>query len=128
VSSDRLTVLYDADCGICTHTARALAALDSRHRLNLVALQAANLPDVPPRAVLSQALHSVDETGSWSVGADAMIEIARRVPLLWPLSVLARLPLAMPVVDVGYRAVAENRQRLSQLLGLKVCRVPSREA
>ena len=126
--TDELTVLYDADCGICTHTARALARLDSRKLLRLVPLQKATFPGIPPRDVLLDALHAVDANGHWSVGAEAAVEIARRVPWLWPVSAVARLPLAMSVLRALYRAVADNRQRLSGLLGLHVCQVRSREA
>ncbi len=123
----KLTVLYDADCGICTHTARVLARLDSRRRLRLESLQTAHLTNLPPRTDLEDALHAVDGHGRWSVGAAAGVEIARRVPLLWPISVVARLPGAMPIYNVVYRVVADNRQHISRLLGLDVCRVPSRE-
>ncbi len=123
----RLTVLYDADCGVCTHTARLLARVDSRHRLRLVPLQAAALPGLPPREVLMRELHAVDGLGRTFAGGAAAAEIARRVPLLWPLGVVARLPLAMPVIDALYRVVADNRQHISRLLRLDVCRVPSRE-
>jgi predicted DCC family thiol-disulfide oxidoreductase YuxK len=121
-----LTVLYDGDCGVCTHVARGLARLDSRGRLQLVSLQVAELPDMPPRDELLGALHALDVGGRWSVGAAAAVEIARRIPLLWPISVAARLPLAMSILDVFYRSVADNRQRLSRLLGLQVCQVRSR--
>ena len=124
----RLTVLYDADCGICTHTARLLARLDSRRRLNLVALQEASLPGQPPRDELSDALHAVDSRGGWTVGAAAVVEICRRLPLLRPISVAARLPLAMLILNLAYTAVANNRQQLSRLLGLRACRVRNRVA
>lgn len=126
--ADQLTVLYDGDCGICTHTVRALARLDSHRRLGFVSLQVAALPGMPSRDVLSGALHAVDEANQWFVGSDAAIEIARRVPLLRPISAVARLPLAASILDVAYRAVADNRWRLSRLLGLQVCHVPGRKA
>jgi predicted DCC family thiol-disulfide oxidoreductase YuxK len=126
--NDRLTVLYDADCGICTHTARVLARLDARRRLELVRLQVVDLPGMPPRDTLSQTLHAVDAAGRWTTGAVASVEIARRVPLLLPISVVARLPLAMRILDRLYAAVARNRHTLSRLLGLQVCRVPRRAA
>jgi len=124
--SDRLTVLYDADCGICTHTARLLVRLDSRRQLNLVPLQSANLPGQPSFDALSDALHAVDTRGRWTVGAAATLEIARRLRMLRPLTSLARLPFAMAALDVGYRTVADHRQQLSRVLGLQVCKVPSR--
>ncbi len=124
--SDRLTVLYDADCGICTHTARLLARLDSRRQLKLVPLQSANLPGQPSFDALTDALHAVDATGRWTVGAAATLEIARRLPVLRRFTPLARLPFAMAALDLGYRVVADHRQQLSRLLGLQVCKVPSR--
>jgi predicted DCC family thiol-disulfide oxidoreductase YuxK len=120
-----LTVLFDADCGICSHVARTLVRADTRHLLNLVALQVAALPDQPPRDELVETLHARDEDGRWFKGGAASVEIARRVPMLRPLGWYARLPLAIPVLDLVYRAFADNRHAISRLLGLKACRVPS---
>ena len=119
-------MLYDADCGVCSHTARALYRADVGGQLRLISIQAADLPEIPPRQRLMETLHARDDDGRWFTGAAAGVEIARRVPMLWPLSVYARLPLAMSVLDRMYRAVAHNRQAISRLLGLKACRVPER--
>jgi predicted DCC family thiol-disulfide oxidoreductase YuxK len=123
----QLTVLYDGDCGICSHTARLLVRIDSRRRLQLVALQTATVPGMPPRNDLMRELHAVDRGGYWFVGASAAVEIARRVPLLWPITLVARFPLAMPILDALYRAVADNRHSLSRALGLQVCQVRNRQ-
>jgi predicted DCC family thiol-disulfide oxidoreductase YuxK len=125
--TDLLTVLYDRDCGVCSHVARTLVSADTAHRLDLVALQVAQLPDQPSREELMGMLHARASDGRWFKGAEASVEIARRVPMLWPLSVYAKLPLAMPVLDLMYRAFADNRHTISRLLGLKVCRVPDRQ-
>ena len=121
--TSQLTVLYDADCGICTHTARVLARVDKRRGLRLVALQTATIPGLPPREELVRSLHAVDSEGRWFVGAAAAVEAARRVPLLWPVSVFADLPLAMPVLNALYQAIADNRRSLSRLFRLEACRV-----
>ncbi len=123
-----LTVLYDADCGVCSHVARTLVRADTRHLLSLVALQTADLPHMPARNELMDMLHARDANGRWFKGAQASVEIARRVSLLWPLGVYARLPLAMPMLDLMYRAFADNRHTISRMLGLKACRVPERRA
>lgn len=73
-------------------------------------------------------LHARDADGRWFKGAHASVEIARRVPMLWPLGVYARLPLAMATLDLLYRVFADNRHTISRMLGLKVCRVPQRRA
>ena len=122
---NELAVLYDADCGVCSHVARTLVRADTRHLLNLVALQVAALPGQPPREDLIDMLHASDADGGWFRGAAASVEIARRVPMLRPLGWYARLPLAMPVLDLMYRAFADNRHTISRMLGLKACRVPS---
>ena len=122
---DELTVLYDADCGVCSHVARTLVRADTRRLLSVVPLQTAELPDMPPRTELLATLHARNANGEWFEGGAASVEIARRIPFLWPLSVYARLPLAMPVLDLMYRTFAGNRHAISRLLGLKACEVSS---
>ena len=126
--TNRLTVLYDADCGVCSHTARMLFRADKRNRLTLVSIQSAHLPDMPARETLMEALHARDDDGRWFKGAAASVEIARRISIAWPLTVYAKLPLAMPMLDFMYRTFAQNRHAISRLLGLKACKVPERRA
>lgn len=120
-----MTVLYDADCGICTHTARVFATLDRRRRIDFVPLRGSELSDAPPRHQLEGVLHARNADGTWFTGGEVFVQIARRIPILVPLSLVARLPFAMPAIDAAYDLVARNRRRLSQLLGLKVCQVRS---
>ena len=123
-----LTVLYDADCGVCSHTARMLVNADKQDRLRHVAIQSARLPEMPPRAELMDMLHARDQSGRWFKGAAASVEIARRIPIAWPLTLYAKLPLAMPILDFMYSTFAANRHTISRMLGLKACRVPERRA
>src|SRR5688572_29416343 len=117
-----LTVLYDADCGVCSHTARMLVRADGGARLRLVSIQSADLPDMPSRGELMDMLHARDEDGRWFKGAAASVEIARRIPIAWPLTLYAKLPLAIPILDFMYRAFAANRHTISRMLGLKACK------
>src|SRR5689334_23171103 len=118
-----LTVLFDRDCGVCTATARAVGRLDAGSRLEFVPAQTARIDGAPPRAQLLERLYA---TTPWYSGAEAAVEIARRVPPLRIVSVTARVPGAMVVYELGYRMLAANRHRISAALGLKVCVVPSR--
>ncbi len=120
-----LTVLYDADCGVCSHTARLLVHTDKQARLRLVSIQSARLPDMPPRAELMEVLHARDESGRWFQGAAASVEIARRIPIARPLTLYAKLPFAMAILDMMYRSLAANRHAISRMLGLKACQVPA---
>jgi predicted DCC family thiol-disulfide oxidoreductase YuxK len=125
---DRLLVLYDADCGICTRSASILRRLDRGRHLRLVPLQRPpSLPDLPSEAELAEAMHVRDPSGRWFRGGEAVIRIAAALPSLRLIAWTARLPGVPGLMDVGYRLVARNRQSLSRLLGEQACRLPSRD-
>jgi len=119
-SGRSLTVLFDAECGFCAHTVMVLHRLDRFHRLTFLPLQeaASVLPDAPSRERLATTLHVRDADGGWLHGGAACLRIAAALPLLAPLALVGRLPLAALAADRLYRVVARNRHRLSQLLGL----------
>lgn len=120
-----LTVFYDGDCGICQASARLIARLDRRHRLNLVPLQTAPATDeMPSPDELLDSLHALDADGRWWVGADALIEIAQRIAILRPLTLATRIPFAVRAIEIVYAFVARNRHRLSRALRLAACRLP----
>ena len=114
----RLTVLYDADCGICRLTIRALARLDWRRRLEFEPLQSfvAMAPGDPSRRELLRSLHVRDGHRRWQRGGDAMLEIASVVPLLLPLSLVGRRPGMHAPVEATYRMIAANRQAIGRVL------------
>ena len=121
-TADRLTVLYDAECGFCRRIAGRLAGADVDGRLRLVPLQraGADRPEVQRvarRRDLSAALHVVDGEGDWAAGGEAMLRALERIGSLWCLVWLARLPIVSAMVEPAYRLVADNRARLSWLAG-----------
>ena len=123
MAPERLTVFYDAGCGICRHTARTLHILDWGGRLRFAPLQgfvAATAGD-PGRSELAAALHVRDERGAWHAGGDAALTIARVVPVLAPLALVGRLPGMAPIAERAYEAVARNRHAISGWLGVERC-------
>jgi predicted DCC family thiol-disulfide oxidoreductase YuxK len=130
---DRLVVLYDRDCGICTATARALQRWDRRRRLGLLPLQEAAASDRPSIVAaardlpLSAALHVVDEaSGAVMAGGDAALAIAAVLPGGFIVRPLAAIPPFRWVVGIGYGLVARHRRRIGRWLRLEgpVCDVP----
>jgi predicted DCC family thiol-disulfide oxidoreductase YuxK len=120
----RLTVLYDADCGVCRLTARALDRLDWARRLDLVPLQAFAVDPAdegPSGADLRSALHVRDGAGAWIAGSGAALRIAAAVPVLAPLTLAARLPGGRWLAERAYRWVAANRHAISRALDLDRC-------
>ncbi|CAN5618618.1 hypothetical protein BH24CHL9_BH24CHL9_01890 [soil metagenome] len=128
-----LTVLYDADCRVCTRVAGRLAGMDRLGRLRLVPLQGAARQGPPLDRLsterdLSAALHVVDREGRWASGGEAMLRAWEELPSLRPLVRLARSPLVAPMVEPAYRLFAEHRGRFAWLAGSFSCRVPPRAA
>ncbi|MFV2062784.1 MAG: thiol-disulfide oxidoreductase DCC family protein [Chloroflexota bacterium] len=122
-SHPRLTAYFDAECGPCTDIARWLELLDWRRQLRLVALQDAALgvADAPPVEMLRATMHVRDERGDWTTGAAGCLQIARRIPLLWTIALVGRLPRALPLLEHGYALLARNRHRIGVLVGAAAC-------
>ena len=131
-----LLVLFDGDCGICTHAARVLRRLDRRARLDLRPLDAWAGRDgdrgeggdlatagAPGIDALRAALHVRAADGRWARGGAAVTAIACEVPVLWVFGWLGRLPGIRIGLEAGYRVVARNRHRISRRMGLTACRV-----
>lgn len=120
---ERLTVLYDADCGFCTWSVAQLRGLDRNGRLEYVPLQhAAAHPERPELAELAatrdlrDVIHVVRPDGGVRAGGGAMLEILDALPGGWLLRPWAVLPGLEYVVDIGYRWVARRRNLFSALL------------
>jgi len=90
----RLTVLYDGWCSLCGRSVRRLDRLDL---LSLVQFVSFRDPGVLERYQVDatraqRRVLSIDARGRVREGADVMVQIALRSPLLWPV---------VPVLVVG---------------------------
>jgi predicted DCC family thiol-disulfide oxidoreductase YuxK len=111
----QLVVLFDGGCPMCRRTVRRIRALDWRQRLRYVdATNAAAREQIAPglteAAVLIQ-MYVVDQRGARYAGFEAALQIARVVPLLWPLWLIGRLPGIRSLGHFVYRTIAANRVR-----------------
>ena len=103
-------VLYDGDCRLCRRAIALVRSLDLCDALEPVAASDPRRRSYPALTdeMLAHDLYVVAGAES-SAGYDAYVRIASRVPLLWPLALLMRVP---PVAGVGrrlYRRVADSR-------------------
>jgi predicted DCC family thiol-disulfide oxidoreductase YuxK len=121
---ERVSVLYDEDCGFCRWSAARLRSWDRRHALRFVPIQSAQgqalLEPIPAHRRLD-SMHAITPDGRvWSAGA-AAVPILRRLPAGAPLATAAA---ALPgLTDLVYRRVAGHRERLGAMLGQEACRV-----
>ena len=117
-------MLYDAECALCAALTRPLA---SRVGIALAPIRsergAALLADLPP-AERDAALHVVDAAGVRRSGAEALPDLARRLPGgRVPAWLIERYPRT---AARGYDLVARNRLRLSRPLAAAQTRLVSR--
>ena len=120
---ERLTVLYDRDCGLCHWTAGQLRALDRAGKLELIPLQHAaahpergELTRAAAQCRLADRIHVVRDDGRIRAGGGALLEILDALPGGPLLRPWARLPGVEPTVDAIYRLIAGHRQLVSRLL------------
>jgi predicted DCC family thiol-disulfide oxidoreductase YuxK len=123
----RLTVYFDAGCGICFQIARVLARLDRFERLRFVSnADAEGLPAGVTPELLASTIVVVDaaDGGRMTTRAAGMATILRALPagFLWSLPL--RLPGLHQLANVAYDAFARRRQTISTALGLAACGVP----
>src|SRR5437870_3690201 len=96
------TLLYDSECAMCRKWA---ARFQSTLRQRGVAVR-----PLPTDRAWDEMKLRTNAGQTWG-GADAAMELARRIWWAWPVWVLSRLPGAMPKMRRAYRWVAERRKR-----------------
>jgi predicted DCC family thiol-disulfide oxidoreductase YuxK len=106
----RATLLYDADCGFCTRTARWLEA--RAIGADVIPIGTAHLDLVDARRA-EREVPFVDAAGRVSYGAAAIVAALRHCPprFAW-VGAVCSPRLIRPVLDAIYAVVARNRHRL----------------
>ena len=107
---ERAWLLFDGDCGFCTHLADWVARRDQGRRLRVTAYQEAPSPPMTPelRAACAEALHAITLRGRVLRGGDATIFALNAVGRRGLARVLWLRPLR-DVMGFGYKIVARMR-------------------
>ena len=116
----RAWIFYDGDCRFCAATAARFAPILGRRHFNLMPLQT---PWVQQRVGLNPGeplteMKLLAEDGRIFGGADALLQIARKIWWAWPLFAFAQIPGMKIFFRAIYRRVAAYRHCLHG-----VCRV-----
>jgi predicted DCC family thiol-disulfide oxidoreductase YuxK len=108
-------VLYDGECSRCTGAARRFQNLLHLHGFELATLQSPwvcrRLGTNAEEPFAEMKLLAVD--GRVYGGADALVQIARKIWWAWPVFAFAQIPGAMVLLRVIYRRIAANRHCLN---------------
>lgn len=109
-------VIFDGHCKFCTWQVSNLARWDGhRRRLAFLSLHdpevARRFPDLTYDQLM-QAMYVVDQKGQRHAGAEALRYLTTRLPKLYWLAPLMRIPFTMPLWGWGYRQVAKHRYKI----------------
>ncbi len=107
-------VLYDGACPRCRASMVALYAADPDHVVEPVDLTVVDVTTIHPSltpAACIEAMQLVRSDGRVCSGYDAVIVLARWMPLYWPIGLAGSLPGIAPIGRRIYRRIAATRPR-----------------
>lgn len=125
-SPHSLTVVYDADCGVCQASVAWLRRRDLRGAFRYAGNDAVPLP---PGVTLEETRHTVvvlDGSGRKHVRAEAIARLLRELRGYRALAALLTAPGVNALANFAYDRFAKHRHRISAALGLRACAVPPR--
>ena len=121
---DARTVLFDADCGICTYLCRLAQRLDRARRLRFVSNRdRAEFPSAIAAELLERTVVVLLPDGSWVTEGRALFEVLNAIPFGIVCGWWLRVPGLANIGNALYRLVSRNRTRISVRLGLAACAV-----
>lgn len=109
--TNRGWIFYDGECPLCVAAANKSAPWLRRHHFDLAPLQTPWARDrlgLNPCDPLTEMKY-LTEAGNIFGGADALLQIARRIWWAWPLFALAQIPGPRILLRRIYRRVAAKR-------------------
>jgi alginate O-acetyltransferase complex protein AlgI len=104
-------IFYDGACRICVAWAERFGPVLRRHGFGLAPLQTAWVRHrlrLEPSELLRE-MRLLREDGRIFGGADALVQVSRRVWWAWPVYAASRLPGALPLLRALYRWFAARR-------------------
>ncbi len=105
-------LFYDGQCAFCRRSLRMIMPALRQAGFEAVPLQepwVARRLAIPADRLMDE-MRVLTPDGRLVGGADAFVYLARFIPWLWPLRLVARVPGAMPLLRRGYRWIAARRR------------------
>ncbi|HUJ26080.1 MAG TPA: DUF393 domain-containing protein [Myxococcales bacterium] len=118
-----ITVVYDADCGVCQASVSWLRRRDRRGVLEFIGNDAPQLPAGVSREETGHTLVVLDGPRKL-VRADGVSFLLRQLRGWSLLGAAMRIPGVRQIANRGYDRFAANRHRISAALGMRACALP----
>ena len=113
---DKPTVIYDGQCGFCLKQVGRIRRRDTAGVFDYRPRQEPGLDERFPQIThgdFNTGLRLIEPDGQVQVGADGVYHMARRLPRLWLLAWLYRVPGLKQIFAAMYAWVARNRYKLA---------------
>ncbi len=120
-------VVYDGDCRFCCRQVERIRRWDTRAQLEYVTRQQPELIERMPAladADFNTGMRLITLDGTIHVGADAVYQIARRLPRWRRIVWVYRVPVIHALARLVYAWIAANRLRLSRTCEEGACKLP----
>lgn len=121
MNTPELTLFFDGKCPFCAAEVTQLRKWNTAGKLGFIDISEANFDPAPlgvDMAALDRELHSQLTSGEILVGIDSMLATYTLIGKSWMVAPL-RIKLLRPLMVALYRKFAQNRHRLSRLMGYK---------
>ncbi|MEK6676125.1 MAG: DUF393 domain-containing protein [Planctomycetota bacterium] len=115
--NDRFVVIYDGECAFCIAQIERIKKWDVNRTFECVPRQADGILERFPELAegdFNTGMRVIAPSGRIHVGADAVYEIARRLPTVRWLAWVYRVPGCHQMGKAMYAWVAANRQSLGR--------------
>jgi predicted DCC family thiol-disulfide oxidoreductase YuxK len=110
-------VWFDGGCPLCRREIAVMRRLDRAGAIQFLDVASPDEGACPlDRAELLARFHAMED-GRLVSGAEAFAAMWRAIPLLRPLGLLARNPLALRGLEAAYRAFLRVRPKLQRFVG-----------
>jgi predicted DCC family thiol-disulfide oxidoreductase YuxK len=109
---ERTQVLYDGECAMCSTLALRINSTQAKASLATNDLHQASLPDGVSADAVRHELHVIDPDGTVRRGPDAVFRILEEYPRWRGLARIARWSPFRPLMQLGYRFFAANREHI----------------
>jgi len=113
-------ILYDGDCGLCSHWTSRFAPTLARLGLAVAPLQSSWVPEQTglPLGTLLTDIRLLHPDGTLTSGPDVYRYVMRRLWWGYPIFLLSNVPGLRKLFDWSYRTFARHRKEISTSCGI----------
>lgn len=116
IKLDKVAIVFDDSCQFCQNQIKKIKSMDPLNQFEYVPRSAADLANRFP--VLAEmnfdsGMRLITTDNHVYVGADAIHQIAKRLPSTKSFAWLYELPVIKQICQLVYKWIAVNRQRLA---------------